>query len=109
MIGMVFTRVTCRMLTLLKKSSPIDRPKKQTRLAALHAIGSMRLTILYPQNRVLEVCPGTFSTTSLVRAVSRLVSTLVFGDASYQQAPRRSLQTLGKDHADRYPTPHNRR
>src|SRR5260370_28626070 len=35
-------------VTLLKKSSPIDRPKKQARLAALHAIGSIRLTILYP-------------------------------------------------------------
>src|SRR5205807_7037925 len=58
-------------LTLLKKSSPIDRPKKQARLAALHAIGSMRLTILYPQNRVLELCPVTFSTTSISRATHR--------------------------------------
>src|SRR5437016_6470745 len=75
----------------MKKSSPTDRPKKQARLAALHAIGRMRLTILHPPNRVLELCSGTFSSTSLLRAASRLVSTLLFlCDDNSRQASRKS-------------------
>src|SRR5216684_9027859 len=47
-------------VTLLKKSLPIDRPKKQARLAALHAIGRMRLTILYPPNGPWKIAVGLF-------------------------------------------------
>src|SRR5258708_35737403 len=48
------------LVTLLKKSLPIDRPKKQARLAALRAIGRMRLTILYPPNGPRKIALGLF-------------------------------------------------
>src|SRR2546421_2300126 len=53
-----------------------------------------------PPNRVLELCSGTFSSTSLLRAASRLVSTLLFlcDDNSRQASRDRKSTRLNSSH-----------